>query len=426
MRLHRKRVDPTVRIINLVMISGFSSSVLNSTMLIISTAAGEWLLGDVACQIYALFSHVSLVGATWMLSLAAWERCYKLVAPGDHPAMFSQINLKILLVGLYMLIFLLCIGPIYGWGEYSNYKGKLDMVVMVSPITVNVSENHFMTSTPSGGTRTADSGDGTSQIKCPSFTDIAQLLSAYLQSRTDVKVRKFFENPQRNMILFSLRTPSNAPIEKLYGIYIENFISKEMTEVISDTFPNAYCENRSTLFETSVTINESEYKQYKEVFVTFQSLGICSIDFTNVNQNLDTWLVFMFISMVAIPYGTLFLSTFTVLFLRNCIGTEIMTAEEIKHVKLLTVGGFFSLVCCAPYYAVNLANARGQIFHVIANFTVTFLFYNSTSTVPILYILTNIPTSRRKFKPKPTTHNTSSIEANGDAIEQNTSGSTSS
>lgn len=145
------------------------------------------------------------------------------------------------------------------------------MVVAVSPITVNVSDNSFPTSTVLENTLTTVGHNETIQPKCPSFTEIAEVMGAYLESRTGIRVRKFYENPQRSAILFSLRTPSKAPVEKLYQLYIENNLSTEMTEYLFDMFPSAYCQNKSTIFETSLTINESDYKQYKEVFVTFQS-----------------------------------------------------------------------------------------------------------------------------------------------------------
>lgn len=50
-------------------------------------------------------------------------RLYKCLSSGSYSMTFSEINTRILIFGMYMTAFFLCTGPMYGWGEYSQFKG---------------------------------------------------------------------------------------------------------------------------------------------------------------------------------------------------------------------------------------------------------------------------------------------------------------
>ncbi|VDI81889.1 Hypothetical predicted protein, partial [Mytilus galloprovincialis] len=50
---------------------------------------------------------------------------YKCLSSGSYSMTFSEINTRILIFGMYMTAFFLCTGPMYGWGEYSQFKGLL-------------------------------------------------------------------------------------------------------------------------------------------------------------------------------------------------------------------------------------------------------------------------------------------------------------
>lgn len=63
------------------------------------------------------------------------KRRYAVIDPDKHLQVFTPINTKLLLVGLYMLSVLLCAGPLYGWGEYSNFKGNMIIKCCCTPIS---------------------------------------------------------------------------------------------------------------------------------------------------------------------------------------------------------------------------------------------------------------------------------------------------
>lgn len=62
------------------------------------------------------------------------NRRYAVVDPDKHLQVFTPINTKLLLVGLYMLSVLLCAGPLYGWGEYSSFKGYITNALLYANI----------------------------------------------------------------------------------------------------------------------------------------------------------------------------------------------------------------------------------------------------------------------------------------------------
>lgn len=61
-----------------------------------------------------------------------------MIDPDKHLQVFTPINNKLLLVGFYMLAVLLCAGPLYGWGEYSNFKGKDRKISVFQTATQNL------------------------------------------------------------------------------------------------------------------------------------------------------------------------------------------------------------------------------------------------------------------------------------------------
>lgn len=44
--------------------------------------------------------------------------------PTEHSALLSEVNTRILVYGVDLILLVLHTGPLYGWGEYSQYRGK--------------------------------------------------------------------------------------------------------------------------------------------------------------------------------------------------------------------------------------------------------------------------------------------------------------
>ena len=51
-------------------------------------------------------------------------RYTKLIVPAEHGSLFSTVNTKIMAWGIVLLLLVIYLGPIYGWGEYSQMKGR--------------------------------------------------------------------------------------------------------------------------------------------------------------------------------------------------------------------------------------------------------------------------------------------------------------
>ena len=55
-------------------------------------------------------------------------RFVKLLLPGEHASFFSEVNLRIMIWGLFLLLTVMFLGPVYGWGEYSQFRGKCNVI----------------------------------------------------------------------------------------------------------------------------------------------------------------------------------------------------------------------------------------------------------------------------------------------------------
>jgi len=43
----------------------------------------------------------------------------------DHRSLFSKLNTKVIAIGTFMLLVTVYMGPLYGWGEYTCYRGEI-------------------------------------------------------------------------------------------------------------------------------------------------------------------------------------------------------------------------------------------------------------------------------------------------------------
>ena len=67
---------------------------------------------------------VFLLGTDWDLYVC-YCRYVKLLVPYEHGSYFSELNTKILTAGAVLLLVVIYMGPVYGWGEYSTLRGEL-------------------------------------------------------------------------------------------------------------------------------------------------------------------------------------------------------------------------------------------------------------------------------------------------------------
>ena len=53
------------------------------------------------------------------------------MVPAEHGSLFSEVNTKIMAWGIFLLLLVMYLGPIYGWGEYTYLRGKLVIPIHV-------------------------------------------------------------------------------------------------------------------------------------------------------------------------------------------------------------------------------------------------------------------------------------------------------
>ncbi|XP_033751187.1 uncharacterized protein LOC117335357 isoform X2 [Pecten maximus] len=132
--------DPTLRCIYRgILISNLLAMLTSFSNLLLGTIAGTWTLGNTACQLVGLTNLVLTSGATWIMAIAAVERYFRFLLASDHPSTFSQKNVNILVAGMYVLIILVATGPLYGLGEYTNFRGHVTLTIMANSTIQNIS-----------------------------------------------------------------------------------------------------------------------------------------------------------------------------------------------------------------------------------------------------------------------------------------------
>ncbi|XP_069133053.1 uncharacterized protein [Argopecten irradians] len=129
----------TGSLLRLSLVMNLLSGTTNLVWLLVGTIQGTWTLGNTACQLVGLTNLVLTSGATWIMAIAAVERYFRFLLASDHPSTFSQKNVNILVAGIYVLIVLVATGPLYGLGEYSNFRGHVTLTVMANSTIQNIS-----------------------------------------------------------------------------------------------------------------------------------------------------------------------------------------------------------------------------------------------------------------------------------------------
>ncbi|XP_033751186.1 uncharacterized protein LOC117335357 isoform X1 [Pecten maximus] len=129
----------TGSLIRLSLVMNLLSGTANLVGLLVGTIQGTWTLGNTACQLVGLTNLVLTSGATWIMAIAAVERYFRFLLASDHPSTFSQKNVNILVAGMYVLIILVATGPLYGLGEYTNFRGHVTLTIMANSTIQNIS-----------------------------------------------------------------------------------------------------------------------------------------------------------------------------------------------------------------------------------------------------------------------------------------------
>ncbi|ESO97243.1 hypothetical protein LOTGIDRAFT_159266 [Lottia gigantea] len=181
-------------------------------------------------------------------------RYYKLMLPDDHRSVFSEINTKLLVMGLYLLVAFILFNPIYGWGEYSEYKGFFQM---------NVHMTRLMSNNSTGEVECGDSNF--TQYIYPgdinSTKDLPNIITSNLKSSYHFYTRMVLSSPE--LLVISLRTSERETLDSL----LRSTTDGALGTVLLPDFSNCDMESYMCL---SFVINETVIEGYKNIFVPFQ------------------------------------------------------------------------------------------------------------------------------------------------------------
>ena len=127
-------------------------------------------------------------------------------------------------------------------------------------------------------------------------------------------------------------------------------------------------------------ISRSWYILTKKIILFISGLGICSLDFSPVNQSVSSWIAFAVLINVT-PY--------LIAFSCGCILHKV-TSSDMR--RLNPKADFYS-VCSAcgilfiiPYYYANFQNHLGNYVNHTFNLSVTILYFSSSLTYIVTFL----------------------------------------
>ncbi|XP_071120329.1 uncharacterized protein [Mytilus edulis] len=375
----RKRIDRASSVImkNIVVIS-FISSILNTVLLCISASKETWMFGDVSCQIHAIVCYVLLSSIAWLTSLAAIERLYKCLSSGSYSMTFSEINTRILIFGMYMTAFFLCTGPMYGWGEYSQFKGLL-------MIKVRLLSRHTPESTDLCNTTLT-------KTDAENIQYFGQLITSSLQEKWNMYIRSMNTKCDIHFTVRIRDVPSLT-------VLLEDVESQQTGNILYDLITHLN-NNVTERYTPEIIVDRSNMHNYKNVLLPFQSLGVCTLDFSSVNDYKKSATYYIFGTTLILPFAVTAACGLVVL-MNHYSGS---LPDNIVNFKIIYFGSLLSFICCFPYYVINFMNGSGHFIPRHANFVSTFFFYNSSLCLTIPYLLYRRPKCRKSTKSTKNAH----------------------
>ena len=71
-----------------------------------------------------LQTQTTYMQLTPLIHFLLFFRYYKLAMGIEYYSLFSTVNTKILMWGCLVFVMMICVAPVYGWGEYSDKRGN--------------------------------------------------------------------------------------------------------------------------------------------------------------------------------------------------------------------------------------------------------------------------------------------------------------
>lgn len=123
-------------------------------------------------------------------------------------------------------------------------------------------------------------------------------------------------------------------------------------------------------------------------------LGVCTLDFSTVNQYKRSATYYIFGTTLILPCVITAICGLVVL-INHYSGS---LPDHIPYFKIIYFGSLLNFVVCLPYYVINFMNGTGSSIPRHINFISTFLFYNSSLCLTVPYLMYRRPRCKNSRK----------------------------
>ncbi|XP_067655933.1 uncharacterized protein [Haliotis asinina] len=378
----RGPVPDTCSLLRVLTYASVCTCLLNVSVLVVCLSAGRWVFGEAVCQVFAFVSHVTVGGSAWLLALTGLERYYKLFLPAEHQCVFSDINTRILVIGLYLLVAVIVTSPLYGWGEYTEFRGYFHMTISLSEavsqdqVSVqsytsvgSAAQYNFTTGNTTVSCMQTDKSLGALAVDELNITEFSQIIQSSLKMQWDIQAR---EGAFGLNLTYLLRAQSTASLQNFLQSYYDNGITGSL---LSAAYSDCDCQTHGRFLCDSIHINLTEVEEYRLIFLPFQSPMICSVDFTTVNKVGSGWLAFFVLTTAVLPFGFIIIvATVTIAQWRH-LPLDVSRIDCVLTIRLLVGSGICALLY-SPYFIVNIVNSLKVYISPPIHEIVLFIYYS--------------------------------------------------
>ncbi|XP_048242632.1 uncharacterized protein LOC125374908 [Haliotis rufescens] len=359
----RGPVPDTCSLLRVLTYASVCTCLLNLSVLVVCLSAGRWVFGEAVCQVFAFVSHVTVGGSAWLLALTGLERYYKLFLPAEHQCIFSDINTRILVIGIYLLVAVIVTSPLYGWGEYTEFRGYFHLTISLSeagsedqtslssntPVS-NTSQSNLTTSNTTAYCMLTDTSPGALPVDELNITEFTQIIQSSLKMRWGIQARLWSFGPN---LTYLLRAQSTSSLQTFIRSYHDSSVSGHL---LAAAYTDCDCQSQGRFLCESIHVNLTEVEEYRSIFLPFQSPMICSIDFTTVNKAGAGWLAFFVLTTAVMPFGFMIVMATVIMVQWRHIPLDVSRSDCVRTGRLLVGSGICALLY-SPYFVVNIVNS---------------------------------------------------------------------
>ncbi|XP_067655826.1 uncharacterized protein [Haliotis asinina] len=362
-------------------VSSFLAGVSGLSGVLMSAWKDGPLRGTFSCEVFATFDHVFAGGANWMLAIIAVERYLYVRAPAEHSSTFSVRNLKILAAGLYILQIMMAVGPFYGLGEYSVFRGKLSLFVTLNASSVPDDDDKCTLETLMSTLRGTYFKLMPKRVPDPVF-----VTTRYLSSDFHVIVAR--SRWVDDGMLFLMRMPNTTVMDSFWEEYTSGSVcetistivySKPVVEILGPHIPEVVC-----------VMNPDDYSMLRSSYLPSQEMGVCAGDFTSVNQHSDIWMAYNVLLTALLPCAIALLCGSAICIREFQLGGAVDKStlrDDLHFCKALTLVSWLSFGTHLAFIVINILFARGTHFSPSTLLGMTYLVHINRLSLYIIWCI---------------------------------------